>query len=264
MIHELIDYIRFGSQLVTGWRTKHERWIADLRRIDLSPYLDGKRNFTVLDLANGQLRPQYRILRAEGQRVYGIDIVNRPKRGWRGCAYAIARRLYARRVQPADALLDDTLVCGDVSMLPFHSESLDLVTSVAAFEHFLNVPAVLKETYRVLRPGGILWALVHLFSSPSGGHNVNLSQVPLRNIPAGIEPWDHLRRRQLPFHVPLNEWRLNQYLEEFCKSFEVIKHYCALREGEHLLTPEIEQELSGYSRDDLTCGAYVIAARKSL
>jgi len=262
MIHELNDYIRFGSQLATGWRTKHERWIADLRRIDLSSYLDGQGRLTVLDLANGQLRPQYKILRAEGQRVYGIDMVNRPSHDLQSYASTIARALYARGLRPDDSVFDDTLVCGDVSMLPFRGESFDLVTSVAAFEHFLNVPLVLKETHRVLRRGGILWTLVHLFSSPSGGHNVSMSQVPLRNIPPGIEPWDHLRKRRLRFHVPLNEWRRDQYLAELCKNFEIIKHYCALREGEHLLTPEIEEELSDYSRDDLTCGAYVIAARK--
>jgi hypothetical protein len=64
--------------------------------------------------------------------------------------------------------------------------------------------------------------------------------------------------------VPLNEWRRDQYLEEFQKSFEILKQYCAMREGEHLLTPQIENELSDFSPDELTCGAYVIVARKSL
>jgi hypothetical protein len=35
-----------------------------------------------------------------------------------------------------------------------------------------------------------------------------------------------------------------------------------MREGERLLTPAIQTELSDYSRDELTCGAYVILARK--
>jgi SAM-dependent methyltransferase len=262
MIHELKDYIRFGSQLATGWRTKHERWIADLRRSDLSPYLNEQRHVTILDLANGQLRPQYKILQNDGQLVYGIDIVNRPKRGWRDYAFTMARALYTRGLHPGDSVFDDTLVCGDVSMLPFRDESFDLITSVAAFEHFLDVPKVLKETCRVVRSGGLVWGLVHLFSSPSGGHNVSLSEVPLRTIPSGVDPWDHLRRRRLPFHVPLNEWRKHQYLAEFQKYFEVLKHYCAIREGEHFLTAEIENELADYTRDELTCGAYVIVGRK--
>ncbi len=36
-----------------------------------------------------------------------------------------------------------------------------------------------------------------------------------------------------------------------------------MREGENFLTPQIENELSKYTRDELTCGAYVILARKS-
>ena len=58
------------------------------------------------------------------------------------------------------------------------------------------------------------------------------------------------------------EWGQGQYLAEFKKHFEILKDYCATREGEHLLTPQIESELSNYSRDELTCGAYVIVARK--
>jgi len=84
----------------------------------------------------------------------------------------------------------------------------------------------------------------------------------MRKIPKGIDTWDLRRRRRLPFHVPLNEWRQYQYLEEFKKRFEVLKDYCAMREGEAYLTPGLETELSGYSRDELTSGAYVIVARK--
>jgi SAM-dependent methyltransferase len=263
VIHKLKDYIRFGGQLVTGPRMKHERWIADLRRTDLSVYLEGNAPLTLLDLANGQLRPQYLLLKAGGHRICGIDIVNRPGISATSVLYALARRLYCWRAGvSAGGFVEETLVCGNVDTLPFRANVFDLVTSVAAFEHFLNVPAVVKELYRVIKPGGLMWVLVHLFSSPSGGHNVSLVQVPLRNIPRGIDPWDHLRKRRLPFHVPLNEWRRDQYLEEFQKHFEILKHYCAMREGEHLLTPQIENELSNFSCDELTCGAYVIVARK--
>src|SRR6266508_670780 len=258
MIRKGIDYLRYGWWLVDGTPIEHERWIANLRHHDTAPFVNGKNSLVILDLANCQLRPQYKILRDQGHRVYGLDMVNAPERRWRDCAYRFARRLYARDIRANDSKRDDTLICGNVSALPFRNQSFDLATSVAAFEHFLDVPTVLREVHRVVRPGGLLWVLVHLFSCPSGGHNVSLSQVPLRHIPRGIDPWDHLRKRRLPFHVPLNEWRSEQYLSEVGKNFEILKHYCAMREGENFLTPQIENELSTHSRDELTCGAYII------
>ncbi len=84
----------------------------------------------------------------------------------------------------------------------------------------------------------------------------------MRHLPAGVDAWDHLRQRRLTSHVPLNEWRIDQYLAEFSKHFEILKHYCAMREGEEFLTSAIEAELAAYRRDELTCGAYVIVARK--
>jgi SAM-dependent methyltransferase len=234
-----------------------------MREQDLSINQFAKPSLRMLDLANGRLRPQYYILRADGYRVYGIDVVNQLAHDWRDYAYEVARWLYKRDIYTGSTQ-NEILVCGDVSALPFQDESIDIVTSVAAFEHFLNVPAVVKELRRVIKPGGLVWVSVHLFSSPSGGHNVSLAQVPLRDVPRGVDPWDHLRKRRLPFHVPLNQWRKDQYLSEFNTRFEILKHYCAMREGEDFLTPEIENELSDYSRDELTCGAYVIVGRKPL
>jgi ubiquinone/menaquinone biosynthesis C-methylase UbiE len=169
--------------------------------------------------------------------------------------------LYVRSLAPFSSNAQRTLVCGDVAHLPFAANSFDLVTSIAAFEHFLEIPKVMDEIHRVIRLGGLIWIWVHPFTSLSGGHNISLTEIPLRRIPRGISPWDHLRRRHLPFHVPLNEWRINQYLEVFEKHFCVLKAYCALREGEEFLTTDIENELSGYGRDELLCAGYVIVAR---
>ena len=119
------------------------------------------------------------------------------------------------------------------------------------------------QKLRVLKPGGVVYARIHLFTSPSGGHKIRVAEVPLRHVPKGVEPWDHLRKRRLPLDVPLNEWRQDQYLKEFGKHFDLLKHYCAMREGEELLPPASEAEHS-IQRDELTCGADVIVGRKPL
>lgn len=256
------EYLRYAWQLVNGSRIQGEIQISHERQQDIVTYLDDCRQAKILDLGNGSLRPQYTILEKEGRNVFGIDLVNRPAINWLGLGYKIARSIMRWRLGLSLKDREKRLICGDVNHLPFSDASFDLVTSVAAFEHFLHVPNVVSEVVRVLKPGGLIYARIHLFTSLSGGHNIRVAEVPLRYLPKGVEPWDHLRKRRLPFDVPLNEWRQGQYLAEFTKHFEVLKHYCAMREGEDLLTPEIENELSNYSCDELTCGAYVIVARK--
>ena len=258
----MTEHLRYAWQMLNGYRAKIETRIFAEREHDIAGYLDRRNPIPALDLGNGNLRPQYLLLRAAGYRVYGIDLANRPQRSLTKIAYIFARALYRWKLHLPIADIDRTLVCANASDLPFPDNTFGLVTSVAAFEHFLDVPAVVAELRRVLRPGGLVYACIHLFTCPSGGHNVRISEVPLRSLPRGVDPWDHLRKRRLPFHVPLNEWRQDQYLRLFARHFEILKHYCATREGEEFLTSDIMAELSAYSRDELTCGAYVIVARK--
>ncbi|MGB8646419.1 MAG: methyltransferase domain-containing protein [Anaerolineae bacterium] len=262
---QIVGYLRFAWQLANGFRLAGEQALAAERDRDLAPYLNREKPWQVLDLANGRLRPQFLILNAQGQMVYGIDWANRPESPIKDLLYRIARGLYGLHLAAgAGPSRREKLVCGDVGKLPFADCSFDLVTSIAAFEHFLDVPRVVSELERVLRPGGVAWIRIHPFACPSGGHNLGFTEIPLRAVPPGIDPWDHLRRRRLPFNVPLNEWRIGQYSQTFTEHFEIVKQYCATREGDEFLTPQIEKELALYSRDELTCAAYQIVARKPL
>ncbi len=257
------DYTTGILQLLNGQRLIGEQKLAEHCHQDLTGIISVTPSTRILDLANGRLRPQYIILRAQGYRVFGVDLVNNPSSDAFGIGYRLARWLYGVRLTERQSNIKaDTLTCTDVSHLPFVSGIFGLVTSIAAFEHFLDVPAVVAETARVLRPGGVAYIRIHPFTAASGGHNVKLMEIPLRSLPKGVEPWDHLRKRRLPFHVPLNEWRIHQYLEAFARRFEIVKHYCAMREGNNLLNQEILADLPGYTADELTCGSYVIVARK--
>jgi SAM-dependent methyltransferase len=256
-----VDYIRQGWQLLDGSHARLQRAGAEQRQRDVAPYLQPEGVQRVLDLANGRLRPQYTILKALGFQVCGVDLANRTPRTWSEAAWSVARWLYARRLGLAPKAAG-ALVRADAALLPFRDGAFDLVTSVAAFEHFLDVPGVVAEVARVLRPGGVVWAAIHLFASLSGAHNLNATLTPLRNVPPNVQPWDHLRQRRLPLYAALNGWHRDQYVEAFGSHLEVVKHYCRSREGEHLLTPTIEAEMPAYARDELTCRTYVIVARK--
>jgi len=264
MSPSILEYPVYLWQLLSGFRRKHEEMFAELRWQDTAPILGKRDPLNILDLGNGRLRPQYTFLKSAGHKVCGIDLVNCPEPSVINSLYRIAQYLYTRNLAvPRRSLSNQTHVCGDVAQLPFRPGSFDLVTSVAAFEHFLDVPAVVEELKRILRVGGLVWVCIHLYTCPSGAHNVTFTQIPLVKMPHGTDVWDHLRRRKLPYDVPLNEWRRDDYLEAFSEHFEILKQYCAIREGVNFLTPELATELSTYDTDELTCHAYVIVARKT-
>ena len=259
----LKDYAVSVWQLMAGQRTAAERRLAAERDRDVAPYLDLSVPLRVLDLANGRLRPQYALLAAAGHAVHGIDLCNRPGRGLGDMGYAVARGLYGLHIPRARTQSRaEGLTCGDVTTLPYPDNAFDLITSVAAFEHFLDVPAAVAEMRRVLRPGGVAWVRIHPFTCPSGGHNVSLTEIPLVHLPPGVDAWDHLRGRRLPPYIPLNGWRIGQYAAAFAAELEILGQRCAMREGAHLLTPAVQAELAAYTADELTCGSYVILARK--
>jgi hypothetical protein len=77
------DLSRYAWQMLSGFRVNLELSLANMRWEDMEPFLGSTRSLTVLDLANGRLRPQYLLLRASGHWVCGIDLANRPGKGWR-------------------------------------------------------------------------------------------------------------------------------------------------------------------------------------
>ena len=157
MRRSLIDYIHFAWEVITDIRVQKEIKIARMRHDDISPYVPSE-PIRILDLANGQLRPQYLILKKSGKQVFGLDIANQRTSKWNDAAYAIARYLFSLRIIPTlKSHYSNTLICGSADKLPFPNRSFDLVTSVAAFEHFLNVPDTISELHRVLNPGGLIW-----------------------------------------------------------------------------------------------------------
>jgi len=256
------DYLHFFWDLASGARTRSELSAAERRQADCREVFQSGR-LEILDLGNGALRPQSYILSNQGHSVTGVDFVNTFRWNFQSFAYVFARLLFRLHLPATSTKRGDLkLITADVSDLPFKDNSFDLITSVAAFEHFLEVEKVVSECERVLRPGGMVWIAIHPFTALSGGHNVGRRLEKIDELPGGIEPWDHLRKRRLPFTVPLNELSPSQYLSIFEQHLEIVLAESISTEGEELLTSTIRQELSEYSEEELLCSCYLLCARK--
>ncbi len=57
-------------------------------------------------------------------------------------------------------------ICGDISKLPFMDESFDHIVTTDVLEHVSNPDSVVREMYRVLKPGGRVFAVI---ADPSEG-----------------------------------------------------------------------------------------------
>lgn len=70
-------------------------------------------------------------------------------------------------------------VKADAAHLPLQDASFDLVSSFAAFEHFPDPAACLKEAHRVLRKGGYLYvSFTPVYTSPFGRHAYRQVLIP--------------------------------------------------------------------------------------
>jgi SAM-dependent methyltransferase len=71
-----------------------------------------------------------------------------------------------------------------------------VVITIATFEHFPDPGAVLRETFRVLRPGGLLYASFEPYYGGTGGHYFDLIGLPWIHLlfPERylLQAWQHL------------------------------------------------------------------------
>lgn len=146
--------------------------------------------------------------------------------------------------------------------LPFNDDEFDLVASHEVFEHISDIRAAVCEIRRVLKPAGIAYTTLHLFTSISGGHHMDW-KFPDEEPSTRVPPWDHLRQRLYPEHPSwLNQLRERDYRSVFESEMEILSWEPSVYEGRTQLTPEIRAELADYSEDELLKKGLIIVTRK--
>jgi sterol 24-C-methyltransferase len=138
-LYEKIRSATYGEQIgQNGWLTvpEHDRFIEWLG-------VDGRGGpFRVLDVACGSGGPTLRIAEKTGCSVDGVDIHDQAIERAREAAAGrgLANRARFQRVDASGGL-------------PFNDETFDAVICIDAINHLPDRVAVLREWYRVLKPG---------------------------------------------------------------------------------------------------------------
>ena len=133
----------------------------------------------------------------------------------------------------------------------------DIVMTWSVFEHVADPRAALQNVIDSLKPGGVLYISLHLWTCNNGHHDMRSFTGSGDEIPL----FAHLRpntKHLLVDSCYLNEWRIPQWREIFNELAPGHTEYLEKYEHEDVykpqLTPAMWDELSDYTEDELfTC-----------
>lgn len=177
-----------------------------------------------------------RFAKTVGRKVLGLD---------RALGKELRRQVGPIRRPPTVMRMD----AGDMS---FADGSFDGVVSVSVFEHLADPAAVIGETARVLRPGGVVCIGLDNYTSEAGAHDPRIFSGNRAELPL----WAHLRPRHrdlVESNSFLNRLRLAEWYDLFRAAMPGVRF-------EHLrdvkFAPELAKlreagELSDYTDEEL-------------
>jgi SAM-dependent methyltransferase len=155
----------------------------------------------------------------------------------------------------------------DAAKMAFPDNQFDVIFSRAVFEHLPNPPAVISEMCRVLKPGGVMFVVLHLFTSDSGCHDTRI----FLGKRGGLPFWAHLRpehENAVRSNSYLNRLRLADWKQMFHSSMPDCK-VDALCDAQDLERQELSKlrskgQLRTYSDEELLSVTVEVSWRKPL
>lgn len=147
-----------------------------------------------------------------------------------------------------------TLIHGNICEEPPTLGQFDVIMSWSVFEHLPNPQQALHNVIELLKPGGIFYLSLHLYTSNNGHHDIraftgNEDKLPL---------WAHLRPSTQAAIAPsayLNEWRLPQWRDLFTTLApdhrEILEAFESYERFQPQMTDALRHELAEYSDEEL-------------
>jgi SAM-dependent methyltransferase len=148
--------------------------------------------------------------------------------------------------------------------LEFPDNHFDGVFSFSVFEHISDPDKALHEVKRVLKPGGVLYLDLHLFTAIYGDHDPRANSET--NI---VPPWKHLRPSCISDRLEscyVNKVRLEEWRQKIGQTFEKVQFRVIDGEADKcrsLLTDDIKKELDNYSEEELLTTTFIAVAMKN-
>jgi ubiquinone/menaquinone biosynthesis C-methylase UbiE len=137
------------GELNLFWGWSYENFLSELVK-----HTHIKENQKILDIATGTSLIPRKLMEQNvpGIKISGLDITE-----------AMLRQAQ-RKIAAASFQDDIRLICGDAMALPYADGSFDVVVSGLA-SHHMDIPLMLSEMRRVLKPGGLL-SIIDVGTSP--------------------------------------------------------------------------------------------------
>jgi hypothetical protein len=148
----------------------------------------------------------------------------------------------------------------------FEGSTFDLIISEDVFEHIpaQRIPPLCQIMAEHMYEDSLALIRPFVFSGISGGHLVewfaeDVHRVRRRRAAA----WEHLRAKRYRPNTYLNELRLADYRRLFAEDFDILSEEFLQNDlGRQYLTPEIREELKGYTDEELFANNVLFVLRK--
>jgi SAM-dependent methyltransferase len=144
------------------------------------------------------------------------------------------------------------VLTGDICHAPPEEGAYEVVMSWSVFEHLSDPQSALQNVIDALRPGGVLFISIHLYTANNGHHDIRAFTGQEDLLP----PWGHLRPATQNLLKPssyLNRWRLDHWRDLFSQLAPGYNEHLETQNSKYasLMTEELRQELLEFSDEEL-------------
>lgn len=141
-------------------------------------------------------------------------------------------------------------ICGEVPAIG----QFDVIMSWSVFEHLPNPQEAIQNVMNLLKPGGVFYISLHLYTSNNGHHDIRAFTGDEDALPL----WGHLRPATEQMIAPsayLNKWRLAEWRKLFTEVApahqEILEAFEAYERFQPRMTDALRSELAEYTDEEL-------------